>query len=315
MNAAGRLIAYGAAVVVTFGGAFVAAGAVVPDRVVERWAAQAADSPHDESGNEAAGTPPAVTPPKGVSMSSQGYVLSEVSAPQSAEKFGELAYTITGPDGSPVTEYQEAHEKQMHLIVVRTDGTQYRHVHPELDPSTGTWSLPWQWEEAGTYKIYADFAPEGDGEDTLTLSRTVDVAGELTPVNDLPVSAKDEVDGFDVTLDGDLTAGTTSDLTLTVTQDGAAVTTLEPYLGAFGHLVALREGDMEYLHVHAEGEDPAPGETSGPAISFMAEAPTAGRYYLYLDFQIDGEVHTAQFVVEAEQGTDGESTEAHPEGH
>lgn len=311
MNAAGRLIAYGAALAVTFGGAFVAAGAVVPDRVVERWSAQAVDSSHDGAGHEATGTQPVVTPQKGVSMSSQGYVLSEVSAPQA----GELAYTISGPDGSPVTEYQEAHEKEMHLIVVRTDGTQYRHVHPELDPSTGSWSLPWQWEEAGTYKIYADFAPTGDGEDTLTLSRTVDVAGELTPVTDRPLSAKDEVDGFEVTLDGELTAGTSSDLTLSVTQDGAPVTTLEPYLGAFGHLVALREGDMEYLHVHAEGEDPAAGETSGPEISFMAEAPTTGRYYLYLDFQIDGEVHTAQFVVEAEQGTENESADAHPEGH
>jgi len=315
MNAAGRLIAYGAAVAVTFGGAFVAAGAVVPDRVVERWATQAADTSHDEASHEAAGTLPAIPPQKGVSMSSQGYVLSEVSAPQSTEESGELVYTITGPDGSPVTEYQEAHEKQMHLIVVRTDGTQYRHVHPELDPSTGSWSLPWQWEEAGTYKIYADFAPTSDGEDTLTLSRTVDVAGELTPVNDRPLSANDEVDGFEVTLDGNLTAGTSSDLTLSVTQDGAPVTTLEPYLGAFGHLVALREGDLEYLHVHAEGENPAAGETSGPEISFMAEAPTAGHYYLYLDFQIDGEVHTAQFVVEAEQGTENESADAHPEGH
>ncbi|MGP5056458.1 hypothetical protein ACTXJ3_15415 [Brachybacterium paraconglomeratum] len=315
MNAAGRLIAYGAAVAVTFGGAFVAAGVAVPDRVVERWAAQATDSPHDESDHEATGTQPEATPQKGLSMSSQGYVLSEVSAPQSAAESGELVYMITGPDGSPVTEYQEAHEKEMHLIVVRTDGTQYRHVHPELDPSTGSWSLPWQWEEAGTYKIYADFAPTGDGEDTLTLSRTVDVASELTPVTDRPLSAKDEVDGFEVTLDGDLTAGTSSDLTLSVTQDGAPVTTLEPYLGAFGHLVALREGDMEYLHVHAEGEDPVPGETSGPEISFMADAPTAGRYYLYLDFQIDGEVHTAQFVVQAEQGTENESADAHPDGH
>ena len=315
MNAAGRLIAYGATVAVTFGGAFVAAGVVVPERAVERWAAQAADAPHDEAGHEGAGTQPADAPQKGVSMSAQGYVLSEISAPQSTEESDELAFTITGPDGSPVTEYQEAHEKQMHLIVVRTDGTQYRHVHPELDPSTGSWSLPWQWEEAGTYKIYADFAPTGNDEDTLTLSQTLNVAGELTPVNDRPVSAKDEVDGFDVTLDGDLTAGASSTLTLTVTQDGAAVTTLEPYLGAFGHLVALREGDMEYLHVHAEGEDPAPGETSGPEISFMAEAPTAGRYFLYLDFQVDGEVHTAQFVLEADHGIEGADTEAHSEGH
>lgn len=315
MNAAGRLIAYGAALAVTFGGAFVAAGAIVPDRIVERWASQAAEAPHDEVSARAAATEPAVAPQKGVSMSSQGYVLSEVSAPVSTEETGELVYTITGPDGEPVTDYQEAHEKEMHLIVVRTDGTQYRHVHPDLDPSTGTWSLPWQWEEAGTYKIYADFAPAGKGTDSLTLSRTVDVAGELNPVNDRPVSTTDEVDGFDVSLEGDLIAGTSSDLTLTVTQNGAPVATLEPYLGAYGHLVALRAGDMGYLHVHAEGEDPGPGETSGPSIPFVAEAPTAGRYFLYLDFQIDGQVHTAQFTVEAEHGTEGESADAHPDGH
>src|SRR5699024_3496811 len=228
---------------------------------------------------------------------------------------GELVYTITGPDGEPVTDYQEAHEKEMHLIVVRTDGTQYRHAHPDLDPSTGTWSLPWQWEEAGTYKIYADFAPAGEGTDSLTLSRTVDVAGELKPVNDRPVSTTDEVDGFDVSVEGDLIAGTSSDLSLTVTQNGAPVATLEPYLGAYGHLVALRAGDMGYLHVHAEGDDPGAGETSGPSSPIAADAPTARRYFLYLDFQIDGQLPTAQFGVEAERGTGGESADAHPDRH
>ena len=28
---------------------------------------------------------------------------------------------------------------------------------------------------------------------------------------------------------------------------------MEPYLGAKGHLVALREGDLAYLHIHPEG--------------------------------------------------------------
>src|SRR5699024_12597102 len=117
-----------------------------------------------------------------------------------------------------------------------------------------------------------------------------------------------------VTLDGDLTAGTSSDLTLSVTQDGVPVTTLEPYLGAFGHLVALREGDMEYLHVHAEGEDPAAGETSGPEVPFIAAAPTAGRYYLYLGYQSDGDVHTAQGVAKAGQATEHRSAYQHPAG-
>lgn len=35
------------------------------------------------------------------------------------------------------------------------------------------------------------------------------------------------------------------------------VTDLKPYVGAFGHLVALRAGDLAYLHVHPDG---APGD-------------------------------------------------------
>jgi hypothetical protein len=97
------------------------------------------------------------------------------------------------------------------------------------------------------------------------------------------------------------------------------VTTLEPYLGAYGHLVALRAGDLAYLHVHPEGEEPAAGQLSGPSVTFSAEAPTAGRYLLYLDFQVDGKVHTATFTVEAagaaagRPASDGHADDGH--GH
>ena len=49
-------------------------------------------------------------------------------------------------------------------------------------------------------------------------------------------------------------------LTARVTRDGEPVTDLEPYLAAYGHLVALREGDLAYLHVHPDGE-PGDGVT------------------------------------------------------
>ena len=61
-------------------------------------------------------------------------------------------------------------------------------------------------------------------------------------------------------------------LTATVSRDGEPVTDLQPYLGAYGHLVALRDGDLGYLHVHPEG-DTGPG----PEIAFGTEFPSAGR--------------------------------------
>jgi hypothetical protein len=102
------------------------------------------------------------------------------------------------------------------------------------------------------------------------------------------------VDGYTVTLDGELTAGTEALLTLTVTRAGEPVTDLQPYLGAHGHLVALRDGDLAYLHVH-----PDEGTTAGPEVRFYVEVPSTGRYHLYLDFRHGDRVRTAELFVTA----------------
>jgi hypothetical protein len=110
------------------------------------------------------------------------------------------------------------------------------------------------------------------------------------------------VDGYTVELTGDLVAGEHSMMKLRVTRDGRPVTDLQPYLGAYGHLVALRGGDLAYLHVHPDGE-PGDGKTeSGPAVEFGAEVPSGGTYHLYLDFKHDGRVRTAQFQLDATAG-------------
>jgi hypothetical protein len=73
-----------------------------------------------------------------------------------------------------------------------------------------------------------------------------------------------------------------------VERDGRPVTDLQPYLGALGHLVMLRAGDLAYLHTHPDAE----------RLSFGLEAPPPGDYRLYLQFQHAGAVHTAAFTVE-----------------
>ena len=301
MNAAGRLSIYGAGLVLVFGVAFAAAGVLVPDSAVASWAARS-EAGHDDSAADQTPVEGAEegTDVNGVTLAASGFVLDSIQAPTEAAIEGSLSFRIEDAAGAPVSAFETAHGKQLHLIVVRTDGTGYRHVHPTLDADTGTWSIPWAWESAGTYRVYADFTAEG-GTST-TLSRTVDVAGDMRPEPPTATRTTTRVDGFDVTIDGDLVAGQGSELTVEVTRDGAPVTALEPYLGAFGHLVALREGDLAYLHVHAHGEEPAPGDLAGPTVAFTAQIPTAGRYLLYLDFQVDGVVRTASFVVDAGAG-------------
>lgn len=307
MNAATRLGVYGAGLAAVFGGAFAAANAVVPESTVTNWTKEAKGhemntttghgAPQGHGGHTS--TTQTEAPMPGVTSARGGYLLSPVAVPKAVGEVGELSFQILDASGDATTGFATSHEKKLHLIVVRTDGTQFRHVHPTM-AADGTWSLPWDWAAGGTYRIYADFIPDGDaGAGTITLTRTVEVAGEFTPT---PAAPNDTatVDGFTVELTGDLVAGDSSHLTFSVTKDGRPVTDLQPYLGAFGHLVALREGDLAYLHVHPEGEEPAAGELSGPEIEFAAEAPTPGRYLLYLDFQVNGKVHSAPFVVDTD---------------
>lgn len=316
MNAAGRLGAYAAGLAVVFAGAFTAAAALVPEQAVTGWQQSAVSSAghggHAETSQvESPVVAQAALPIQGVTSERSGYLLREITSPAATGTSGELAFTITGPDGAPVTRFDTSHEKQAHLIVVRSDGTNYRHVHPVMDDS-GRWSLPWRWEAAGTYRIYADVVPTGAGEN-LTLTRTVDVAGTFQPAAP-GASATDEVDGFQVSLSGDLKAGAASALTASVSRGGQPVTTLEPYLGAYGHLVALRAGDLAYLHTHPEGTEPVAGQISGPAVEFATTAPTSGRYYLYFDFQIDGQVHTARFALDTTGSTATPAGAATPAG-
>ncbi len=295
MKAGTRLALYGAGLAVAFGAAFGISGVVVPDSVVTAWTDR---STSDSHGGEHGGEQPGTHQPAGLSASTAGLTLSPVEAPSTVGAAGTLRFAILDSHGAPVTDYTRTHDKDLHLIMVRSDGANYAHVHPVLDRSTGTWSVPWTPNAAGAYRVYADFTPAGDAAEGVTLTRTVQVAGGFTPASP-EVRTTAQVDEFTVVLNGGLVAGSSSDLRLTVSRDGKPVTTLEPYLGAFGHHVALRDGDLAFLHVHPDGPEPSPGARGGPEIRFAAETPTTGRYLLYLDFQVDGTVHTAEFVLDA----------------
>lgn len=312
MNAPARLSLYGLGLIGAFAAAFLVAGAVAPGADVAARTTTTDDdrATHDEP--SAAQNDVAMLP--GLSMEADGYRLSEVEAPAAVGETGELRFSVLDPDGQPLLDYTEEHEKDLHLIVVREDGTRFRHVHPELDAS-GTWSLPWTWGAAGSYRVFADFTAAA-AERGVTLARTISVAGDFTPVPPQDEVREARAGDFDVALSGDLVAGGSSTLTLEVTRDGEAVTTMQPYLGAFGHLVALRDGDLAYLHVHPEGAAPEAGQRSGPSVVFAAEAPTPGRYLLYFDFQVDDEVHSASFVVATgDQAAPAESHAPADDGH
>jgi len=315
---AAKLAGFAAVLALVFGGALAlgaAAGPVVGVAAQEDPAVGAPSDAagghgetgaHDMTGDERAADPAqgghadhasGATPvAKGLAVSQDGYTLAPVTTNLPAGVEQAFRFVVAGPDGRPVTEYTEEHDKDLHLIVVRRDLSGFQHVHPTMAPD-GTWSIPLTLPAAGDYRAFADFVPAG-GEG-LTLGVDLRAAGDYAPAPLPAPSRTAEVAGYTVELAGDLRPGEASDLTLSVSRDGEPVTDLDPYLGAYGHLVALRDGDLAYLHVHPHGEPGDGTTTAGPAIDFTAEVPSAGTYRLYLDFSHGGVVRTAAFTVTA----------------
>jgi hypothetical protein len=204
---------------------------------------------------------------------------------------------VLGPAGQAVTEFETRHERDLHLIVASRDLQHFHHLHPDHD-GHGVWSIELPALEAGTYRVFADTQPAG--AEPVTLGVDLLVSDDAVQRDAAEVVTSDHVDGFDVTLSGDPVAGTAA-LSFFVDRGGEPVST-EPYLGAAGHLVVLRSGDLAYVHAHAD--ETADDRTIGFDVAF----PTAGTYRLVLDFAVDGEVHTADFTVQVPDGASAPAT-------
>ena len=292
-----KLGAYAAGLAVAFAATFAVGTAFGP---VTKEVDAESTSAHSETGGHGTGHDTghgeaASASSAGLAMSDRGYTFQPAATTAQASANTPFRFTVTGPDGHPVTEYQRRHEKELHLIVVRRDLAAFQHVHPTPDAS-GVWTVPLDLGRAGSYRVFADFAPAALDGDTLTLGADLSVAGRFTPAPLAPPADTATVDGYEVTLDGTPTAAQESELTFTVRRGGREVTDLQPHLGAYGHLVSLRAGDLAYLHTHPATEA-HPGERGGPRVLFGTTFPTAGTYRLFLDFRHDDTVRTAEFTV------------------
>ncbi|MFG3552024.1 hypothetical protein [Streptomyces sp. NPDC047725] len=318
MNTGLRITAFAAALAATFGTAY-GVGRVVDPVVADAPPApheKHADSPSADAGGDGGHES---EPAGGLQISENGYTLDLATPHVTAGQRAELRFAVRDDRGKAVTAFKREHDKELHLIVASRDLTTYRHLHPTR-AADGTWSTPVDLPRAGGYRVFADFTPAKKGAENLTLGADLAAGGTYRPATPPAPGRTASADGYRVELAGTLNPGKAGELKLKVSRDGRPVTDLQPYLGAYGHLVALRSGDLAYLHVHPNGE-PGDGATKpGPEISFTATAPSGGTYRLFLDFRHEGKVHTAAFTVRAGSAPAGHesapaATEGHGDGH
>ena len=306
MNPAAKLAAFAGALVLLFGGGAFAGGFVGPDRTDDRAAPAHSDGGHvarEESNTVTASHPahssaaaePGAQPVRGLAVAEKGLRVA-VDDPELTRGSAEtLRFRIVDDRGTTVRDFDVEHDKRMHLIVARRDLTGFQHLHPD-QRADGSWSVRVRIEAAGSYRLFADFARDGKSF-TLASDLRVDGTASLKPLPPARATAVSD-GGYDVRLKaGTAKPGQETDLRFTITRDDTTVHT-EPYLGAGGHLVALREGDLAFLHVHpSEHGDEAAGEHDD-AVGFGATFPTEGRYRLFLQFKHEGRVQTVAFTQE-----------------
>ncbi|MEV0453838.1 hypothetical protein [Catellatospora methionotrophica] len=251
----------------------------------------AGPSPASDAGHQHAAGASAGSEVGGLSVSSLGYTLTPTQTVYGSTGLQKFAYTIKGSGAQTATQFATVHDKPMHLVIARRDLSGFQHLHPTMG-SDGTWSVPVQFDSAGPWRAYADFSviTAAGAQLALTLGVDLAVVGTYQPRPLPPVTRTSVADTTTVEFSGTPMVGATQPLAFRVTSAGAPAV-LQPYLGSFGHLVVLREGDMGYVHVH-----PEPQLADG-AVKIWLAVPSVGRYRMYFNYQVGGKVHTAQFTL------------------
>jgi hypothetical protein len=287
MSPAAKLAGFATALAVLFGAGAAAGGLIDADP--PGGSASAGPAGHGMGGSESGDAMAPASMVRGLSVADRGVRLVVEDAELRRGRTEQLRFRIVDDGGRAVRDFDVEHTKRMHLIVARRDLGTFQHLHPEMG-ADGTWTTPLRLADAGSYRVFADFSRDGT---PITLAGDLRVDGDaaLEPLPAPATTAKSD-GGYDVRLDsGASSAGRESELRFTVTKDARPVE-VEPYLGADGHLVALRDGDLAFLHVH-----PTDHGDRG-SIGFESTFPTTGRYRLFLQFKHEGRVQTVAFTQE-----------------
>ncbi|AEB45966.1 copper resistance protein CopC [Micromonospora maris] len=228
----------------------------------------------------------------GAWVSAAGYTLQPVQRSQPPGVRVDYQFRIVDGNRQPATDFAVVHDKPLHLIVVGRDLSGYQHLHPSMSPD-GVWTVPLELPRAGDYRLYADFSVTTADGRQLPLVLGVDhhVPGVYTPAQLPAPEPKATAGPYAVSMEGTPTIGLSAPIVLRVA-GASGPAQLEPYLGAYGHLVVVREGDLGYVHVH-----PEPELVDG-AVTFWLTVPSAGRYRAFFDFQVGGKVYTADYTLD-----------------
>ncbi len=229
-------------------------------------------------------------------------------------------------DGSPALLYKDM-EKLMHMVIVSEDQTVFTHIHPDdvraltaKEIADSTFTLSYAFPKAGKYIVAIDYA-----HGVRLESKQFLVSVEGTPsqaVKQSSYPSRGVFEGYDVALTyGIPEAGKPTTLIYDFAKDGKPVTSLTPYLSAAMHVAVVKNDLSQFMHAHGEIHPPGTPyppivvrdgkiihsmasmvipPTFGPRVEAHVLFPEKGRYTVWGQFKVDGQVIPTAFTVNVE---------------
>lgn len=235
-----------------------------------------------------------------------------------------ISFRIKNDKGEILKNFAIAHEKIMHFIVVRKDLQHFQHLHPTFNQDTGDFTVEATFPAAGPYRMFPDFTPDKSADNPQLLPVTLfsdKNVGDLTKYQPLPVTPDTQktktFSGYDITFLFNSAEGLVAQkdvvYSFNVEKGGQPVSNLEKYLGALGHSVVLRQGNLDFIHTHtmeASAQDtqtnpammghvmkPSSQSSLGPTIDFATSFPEPGNYKIFTQFQHQGKIITTDYAI------------------
>ena len=251
-----------------------------------------------------------------------------------------LRFRAFKSNGEPIRYLENVHERPLHLLVVAEDLEEFDHIHPELAPGD-FYQITHRFRHGGRYRLYADFTPPGGRQQVVSFIIDVgiiDIGGTAHSANPAlakvatplpleparPVNTMERIRGLEVTLtsNGPLRSAEESEFSVTIREGGRTPDGLEPFLGAWAHFVIIDPDHRSFIHAHPfeEVEARIPDRdrplataehyhlpvVTGPAppkIRTLVIFPRPGRYRMWVQFQLAGELVTQPFDLAVGNGT------------